>query len=61
MPATETVEISTIEQAVAWGDSWRSAYAALMLQHERALRELGMQRTFADVFADSWHQLYWER
>lgn len=57
----DTVEISTVAEALEWGDSWRSAYAALMLQHERALRELGMQRTFAEVFGDAWHQLWWER
>ena len=56
----DTVEISTVAEAIAWGDSWRSAYSALMLQHERALRELGMQRTFADVFGDAWLTRYWE-
>lgn len=57
----ENVEISTLAQAIAWGDSWREAYNALLRQHENALRELGMQRTFADVFSAQWLQSYWER
>ena len=56
----DTVEISTVAEALEWGDAWRSAYNALMLQHERTLRELGMQRRFADVFGDAWLQKYWE-
>ena len=56
----DTVESSTVAEALAWGDSWRSAYNALLRQHENALRELGMQRTFADVFGDAWLQRYWE-
>ena len=57
----DTVEISTVEEALRWGDAWREAYTALLRQHERTLRELGMQRTFADIFADAWHRYYRER
>ena len=56
-----TVEISTVEDAMRWGDSWREAHDRLQRENDRLRRELGMQRTFADVFAEQWHRLYWER
>ena len=55
----DTVEISTIEEALALADDWRAAYLRLERENERLRRELGMQRTFADVFADAWHRAYW--
>ena len=54
-----TVEISTLDDALAWGDSWRDHAMRLQRENERLRRELGMQRTFADVFADAWHRAYW--
>ena len=57
----DTVDISTVEDALAWGDSWRDHAMRLQRENDRLRRELGMQRTFADVFAGEWHRLYWER
>ena len=57
----DTVDISTVEDALAWGDSWRSEAQRLQRENDRLRRELGMQRTFAEVFAGEWHRLYWER
>ena len=56
----DTVEISTIEEALALADDWRAAYLRLERENERLRRELGMQRTFAEVFGDAWLQKYWE-
>ena len=51
-----TVEISTLDDALAWGDSWRDHAMRLQRENERLRRELGMQRTFADVFGDAWNE-----
>ena len=56
----DTVDISTVEDALAWGDSWRDHAMRLQRENDRLRRELGMQRTFADVFGDAWLQRYWE-
>ena len=57
----DTISISTVEGALAYADEWRSAYLRLERENDRLRRELGMQRTFAEVFAGEWHRLYWER
>ena len=50
------VTIGTLSEAMAWGDSWREAYCTLLREHRLALRELEIQRTFADVFGDAWNR-----
>ena len=59
MNNAEQVEISTLAEALAWGDGWRAAYERLEREHAEALRELSLQRIMADDFADAWHRLYW--
>ena len=57
----DTISISTVEEALAYADEWRSAYLRLERENDRLRRELGMQRTFAEVFGDAWLRLWWER
>ena len=57
----DTVELTTFDEAVQYGDAWRAEAMRLQRENVRLHRELGMQRTFADVFAEQWHRLYWER
>ena len=56
MSATETVTIRTLDEALAWGESWCEAYIRLEREHRSALLELEIQRTFADVFGDAWNR-----
>lgn len=49
------ITISTISEALAWGDSWRSEAMRLERENERLHRELEIQRTFANVFGDAWN------
>jgi len=52
----ETVEIRTVAEAMAWGDSMQRAYEREREAHAETLRLLEIERMLADDFGYWWQR-----
>lgn len=53
---TESVEIKTLPEAMAWGDSMQRAYELEREAHAETLRKLEIERMIAEDFAYWWQR-----